>query len=463
MTTQAISAVDVKDRILKDHVNRTLNEPLLELSLSHKNKLIASGAGTLSVDTDGRLLIEAIADSIPIDFDFRSLEGSVIGEDDFCQIKAKVGNDFFLNAEKLYPKKISRHLHESDRILFSPATVTLSSDAMSNPTARLDALITPFEEYIFNRHCHNGETNPIFGDCKGGAWLGIEKPEVAIGLRKEAKTEFHLVVGSRPADNVGVEKYAVAFLNAFSFLVGRQIRIIAYAQTDRKGSKLVLVKHDPPPKQFYEPVPEGEEKGAVKLLESGVDFFSRDDCSPILTALHVCRESRKVTFPASYLLVCCAVEGLADYILRKAENTLKELRGDLISFVDERQNAENKTYLDKVKKAIDRVDFFNDGEKIYRASKVLKIEITKSELAAWHKLRHRLAHGNFDLDVQSLEVIQTELNRAACVANIVNKFVLALIHYEGPYRDYSTLGYPTRNFPSATDGLPISPASRDSP
>ena len=96
--------------------------------------------------------------------------------------------------------------------------------------------------------------------------------------------------------------------------------------------------------------------------------------------------------------------------------------------------------------SIMKEEFLKDGESIWRAAKWLKINLTQDEIAAWRELRNPLAHGRFDVDIESPTEIQGKLNQAACVANIVNKFVLAIIGYEGLYRDYSTIQYPTCDF-----------------
>jgi len=154
-----------------------------------------------------------------------------------------------------------------------------------------------------------------------------------------------------------------------------------------------------------------------------------------------------VTFPANYLLVCSVVEGLANYILTDAMAQCSELRDLALTFLRKDPKAQESLYLEKFEKTIKAVEFFKDKESIRKAGEFLKITITPAELEAWGHLRNRLAHGNFSLDLESATALQSEFDRAACVANIVNKFVLALMRYEGVFCDYSVRGHPIRKFP----------------
>jgi len=102
--------------------------------------------------------------------------------------------------------------------------------------------------------------------------------------------------------------------------------------------------------------------------------------------------------------------------------------------------------LERVKSAIKKEEYFKDVESVRKAASWIKINLTEDEITAWRQLRNPLAHGRFDLDYGSPTDIQDKLNQAARVANIVNKFVLAIIGYEGIYRDYSSVNYPTCDF-----------------
>jgi hypothetical protein len=82
--------------------------------------------------------------------------------------------------------------------------------------------------------------------------------------------------------------------------------------------------------------------------------------------------------------------------------------------------------------------------KIARAAALLKLPFSEREFEAWENIRHARAHGDFSISVQNHDKFQSEWADRDCVANLINKFVLALIGYSGPYTDYSSPGYPIK-------------------
>ena len=237
-------------------------------------------------------------------------------------------------------------------------------------------------------------------------------------------------------------------LNALRFHVGTYLEFFAYGHTSAEGEEIILTNHKSNnERKFYPPLPDHEFEAAEQLLRCGMEFFLKETCSPVVTALCVCWESRKVTFLAGNLLVCSVVEGLADYILTDANEQYTKLRDLALDLLRKEPSAKESIYLEAFEKCIKSVEFIKSKESIRKAGELLKITITQTELRAWGHLRHRLAHGNFSIDVKSPATIQSEFDHAASVANIVNKFVLALFQYEGVFRDYSVRGHPTCNFP----------------
>ena len=79
---------------------------------------------------------------------------------------------------------------------------------------------------------------------------------------------------------------------------------------------------------------------------------------------------------------------------------------------------------------------------------MLHLSVTAREFAAWESIRHPRAHGDFSINANDRGGMQLEADRQFCVGNVINKFVLALFGYSGPFVDYSTRGFPRRNFPS---------------
>ena len=101
----------------------------------------------------------------------------------------------------------------------------------------------------------------------------------------------------------------------------------------------------------------------------------------------------------------------------------------------------------RITAGISSYEFLTSADKIRNAGELLGLRITKQEIADWKNLRNEPAHGDFDFDFGDPLEIQLALNRTASVANMINKYVLALIGYKGPFRDYGAPGHPRRNFP----------------
>lgn len=434
-------------RVLEAYAKKTLDEKLLELSIFKGDQCIASGEGQLTTNASGRLHIAVQAASIPFIYDPATPPGKIIPDKEYWKITGKTKDNVSFEATKLYPKQVSNHITEPASASFEPCQVKFLLKPTAPSHLSFDLFFAPFD-FDFFGGCHTqGNVSLAFDDNVSGAWLSVETDDTILGLRKNSEFLFQVRVKPRTAGAINMEKSAVAFLNALRFCTGIELECLAYAHTTADDKAIVLLEPQTRnERKFYPPLPRHEFEAAKKLLKRSMVFFLQQNSSLIKTALHVCRESQKMTFPAKCLPVCSAVEGLADYVLKEEENEFEKLQNELLNFVDGRRTDKNRAYLERIKSSIKKEEFFKDKESIWRAAKWLKINLTQDEIAAWSDLRNPLAHGRFDVDIESPSEIQDKLNQAACVANIVNKFVLAIIGYEGVYRDYSTINYPSGDF-----------------
>jgi hypothetical protein len=434
-------------RVLEEYAKKVLDEKLLELSIFKGDQCIASGEGQLTTNENGRLHITVQAESIPFIFDPATPPGKVIPDKEYWKITAKTQKNIFFGAAKVYPKQVSNHVTEPASASFEPNQVKFLLKPTSPSHLSFDLFFAPFDFDFFNRRCTQGNINPVFGDNISEAWLSVETDEAIVGLRKDSEFLFHVRIIPRTTGTIDLEKQAVAILNALRFCSGIELECLATTQTTADTEDIVLFEPQTRNKRkFYPPLPQHEFDAAEKLLQRSMVFFLQQNSGPIKTALHVCRESQKMTFPAKCLPVCSVVEGLANYVLEEEKNELEKLKTELLTSVDGHRTDKNRAYLERIKSSIVKEEFFKDKESIWTAAKLLKINLTQDEIAAWSDLRNPLAHGRFDVDIKSPTEIQDKLNQAARVANIVNKFVLAIIGYEGAYRDYSTISYPTCDF-----------------
>jgi hypothetical protein len=68
--------------------------------------------------------------------------------------------------------------------------------------------------------------------------------------------------------------------------------------------------------------------------------------------------------------------------------------------------------------------------------------ISDEEIGEWSELRNSTAHGDFQTGQVSDAAVLEQMRRYDCCVNIINKLVLGLIGYKGPFRDYSKPNYP---------------------
>jgi hypothetical protein len=434
-------------RVLEAYAKKVLDEKLLELSIFKGDQCIASGEGQLTTNANGRLHIAVQAESIPFIYDPATPPGKVIPDKEYWKITAKTRENISFEAAKVYPKQVSNHITEAASASFEPNQVKFILKPTPPSHLSFDLFFAPFDFDFFNRRCIQGNVNPVFGDNVSGAWLSVETDEAIVGMRKDSDFLFHVRVIPRTAGVSNMEKSAVAFLHALRFCSGIELECLATTHTMADAEDIVFLEPQARnERKFYPPLPRHEYEAAEKLLQRSMVFFLQQNSSPIKTALHVCRESQKMTFPAKCLPVCSVVEGLADYVLNHAKEELKTLQSELLNSIEAHRNDDNRAYLERVKSAIKREDFFKDEESVRKAGSWIKVNLTEDEITAWRQLRNPLAHGRFDVDFNSPTEIQDKLNQAARVANIVNKFVLAIIGYQGEYRDYSSVSYPTCDF-----------------
>lgn len=393
------------------------------------------------------MVTEVTAEHIPCGIG-STVKGVVVPTTELYEITANTSDGEALKADKLHLTSSSGSIGKPDVAKFSALQVTILDDSGSRLPAGIEVFAAPFNWEVFNRMTKPGEKSPLFTDDVAGRWLEIEKTGVTAGLRSEKDKWLHLKINSKASGELDMVKHAAAFLDVLSFYAGRRLECMAYTQYSEHSKTTTLVDYDTHLKtKFYPPLPRWDDEATITLLDRGIDFFLKKDCGPVLTALHVCWESRRLSLAASQLLVCSVVEGLADYICNDAVTQCKALRDLALDLLRKEGKAKESLYWHEVENSFREVKFLKGVESIKQAAKLLQVSVTMEELAAWSSSRHKLAHGKFTLNVNTPEEIQSVVDQAARVANIINKFVLALIRYEGEFCDYSIRGQPGKPFP----------------
>ena len=171
--------------------------------------------------------------------------------------------------------------------------------------------------------------------------------------------------------------------------------------------------------------------------------------------LHMAHEASANSLDAWAMGLGVAVEGLASLIdieqdkaereKRKAEKErLKKLQDFIVKQVSSRKRL--KTFTDRIRglvaglafvRAIDRMKWLADHG-----------GADPTHVEAWQKLRHRSVHpavkGDVDVASRDFQKMIDELHRMTV---LLYHIVFYVIGYRGPYTDYATRSFPTKNYP----------------
>ena len=193
----------------------------------------------------------------------------------------------------------------------------------------------------------------------------------------------------------------------------------------------------------------------TSLLEKASAYFADSNHQPVADILHVCRLASLTNFPVESLLLGSAAEGLASYVIELSASTnlpsidteqFEKLKQTVIEVLQADPRVCNDASIDKIINGVKGSS--PHRHVIRRAAELLGVPLSEVEFSAWKQIRHPRAHGNFAVPPGDRRRLQSEADQQACVANLINKFVLALFGYVGAYVDYSSPGYPVKSFPS---------------
>ena len=185
--------------------------------------------------------------------------------------------------------------------------------------------------------------------------------------------------------------------------------------------------------------------GYEQFLSLATNFFSTETGQHVAGLLDACINATENSFTTQAMVSCATVESLVDtykHMVRSDESP-----------------PERKQFLNRVRKKVEEllVSLEVDAQDRNRigglfgmlhstsTSAILRelcdrnwAEISANEVKAWSDLRNQVMHGNLVLENAKPEKVQTEVARLQLVTNLINKIVLQVIEYSGPFFDYST-------------------------
>jgi hypothetical protein len=443
--------------ILQAYAIRKLDQPLRDVSIKEGDTVLLTGHGSLRTREDGSLVVEFITNGRFRDFVKDSKPGEVTFPTAHPVLEALMedGNRLRAHVSRSSP---SSWTETGGRITFSPWEVEIHIDHQVKFSPHIMGLLTPFATELANTYSFVKDDNPMFGREAMYSWLKLDLDGASVGLRKEESGFCWLSFTEQGTKSPDVVRHAEAFLTALSFLVGEAVSWLAF--TTFVGESEIIRLRQPPNKKrglLQQPLPAcptlfiGNPESDV--LVKGTTFFHAN--ARVGHWLMLCWNAAGGYFPTQCLVVSSVVESLAKFITKDAPQavTLKpekekfdDFKKVCVSVLQNSEDTKSSGFLERIVNRINSTDYLRYEESIKKAGEILRpadpIQISDDETSAWSKLRNSTAHGDFQTGQESLTSFLEQMRRYDCCVNIINKLVLGLIGYKGPFRDYSKSNYP---------------------
>lgn len=277
--------------------------------------------------------------------------------------------------------------------------------------------------------------------------------------RSDQWFEVELMVENESADGSPFEiVHAVA--QAFGFVLGRRVWVqgLEDVRTDREIRELYRYREVTAASL---PSPLGERsvyaQNVETLLGKTIDFFLTKQGRKVAQILDLCWDTVDNDFNTRIALVSISVESL----LRLASEGHPEKdssytpadRDALLSWVEGAGSSLTERFLKRVHGFINALSQRRPIDVLWSWHREDKLGITLEDIDAWEKSRNPSAHGAFAGPLPEIAKLQRRVDRFHRVQNLMNRIVLHLIGYQGPYMDYAR--WAEDEFPPAKpDGAP---------
>ena len=444
--------------ILQAYATRKLDQPLRDVTVKEGDTVLLTGHGWLRIEEDGSLVVEFITNERPQIYSGDSKPGEVTFPTDNPVLEALLEDGSKLRAY-VYRLSPQSWTPVGGRIKFSPWEVEIHIDHPVKFGTGIIGLLTPFETELANTFSSIKDDNPFFGREEHYSWLKLDLDGATVGLRKEESGLRWLSFTEQKTKSPDVVKHAEAFLTALSFLVGQSVSWLAF--TTIVGESEIVRLRQPDKKQsglVQQPLP--LDRSAHRfgnpesdVLAKGTKFFQAN--AHVGHWLMLCWNAAGGYFPTQCLVISSVVEALAKFITKDAPQsaTLKPERQKFegfkkvcITVLENNDGTKNNEFHKRIVNRIDSTDYLRYEESIKKAGEIVRppdpIQISDAEISAWNKLRNSTTHGGFQTGQETDATFLEQMRRYDCCVNIINKLVLGLIGYKGPFRDYSKPNYP---------------------
>jgi hypothetical protein len=269
----------------------------------------------------------------------------------------------------------------------------------------------------------------------------------------------------QPMPDVEALQFVWACEAAFSFLLGRRLVFRGYQERTPEATVRYLRDDRRKPTEGFVAAPLGfstttYHDHAEDLLGPAVDFFLMPRGRRVVHYLNLLWDTADNAWPVQWAVVGVCLEGLISDILEDSKIAEPSLSpADRVVF--DRWLANDNGLSPR---GIARLRGFAGLIGHRRVADVLKewrdrriLDTTQGDLDAWQRMRNSAAHGQLVVPPDDKLDFQPTIDQSYQLQNVVNRIVLNLIGYRGPYIDYSKPGW--RQSPAPEIGLdgPITP------
>jgi hypothetical protein len=460
--------MDEHEKIINSYISANLNIAIDDFKISGKGFKVKSGSGRVLSNEQGSFSLEIYTQDYSGTFGLRLKPGEILREEEYCKIEAISQRGLKVSIPRVSYPNTEQSIPGFAKLTFFPHEVLFrSSFPLDSTKSLINGVITPLSHLPSNDDYKITNDNPVFGYKYADRWFNMETNEVHFGLMKDDSGICHLAVWTEKETGSPLEDVADAFLQALSFRYGKKVEWLAYTKEANGLKETKLKKYKVESRSFYPPLPLDSdklrpevEKAEIDLLRKATALFFNKDQRSILSSLAMSWDSTANYFSNQSLIVSISVERLVSKMielyppedLKQEEEKFAAYKQRIVGVISNDQNLKSEKFIDRIVKGIDSFSFLNTQEKLNRIkSSSLKMEVTDDEINAWKKMRHPLAHGKSDYNYEDEDELQERMDFLACAANILNKLILALLKYEGPFRDYSTRGWPLKQFVESKD------------
>ena len=459
--------LDDNGGFLNAHCNRTLDEALQDLVLSHGDVVIGTGAGRIFTGKNHTVIIEGYVKRISPALKHETYENNVLPLNRYHSIQAKTTTgqelraqfaDYSHHGSPDFQKWIARpHQVQIDRLDHTKhSDFDLDYHFLNYVSLRSIITTPPGLEFLYPSEIRGiekreGEENEYSSSHTNDWWeLEFEGTLYHLKIINDAQSEVTLVTNIRPLKQLLTSHFQ--FVQWLSFATGKELKIFGYESDWGLRKKALLYNNDVSETGINRPVPTDVHardfpnhwKSLIKCL---LTFTSDCPNHPIIPYMSMCWRSSETYLDCQELILATCIEGFAEWIIKKSPYCLSEdrpeavefqkLKETVISLLHSSGEITSNASFNRIKAIIESAKLLNQRNQFFKAAELVSVELSSNEFKAWQDMRNHAAHGELKKDGPGIK-----LNRYNVCLTLFYKLILGAIRYQGAYINYGKRGAP---------------------